>query len=62
MNKKELRVRVFIDSAIERIMEINDQLNTYAKCMNEDDFNESKEVEQYYNGLKQLINKNEYEL
>lgn len=51
-----------IDNTIERIVEINNQLNAYVSCMNEDDFNNSKDVERYYNELKRLINKNEYDL
>ena len=62
INKSEVRVRLFIDNVIERIIEINDQLNAYASCMNEDDFNNSKDVEQYYNELKYLINKSEFDL
>ena len=55
ITKEILRKRLFIDMKIDEIKELDKQLNTMCEYMSDEEFDNSKDVEEIYNQLKELI-------
>ena len=55
IDKEILRERLFIDMKIDEIKELDKQLDTMCEYMPDEEFNNSKDVEEIYSQLKELI-------
>lgn len=55
ISKEILRKRLFIDMKIDEIKELDKQLEKMCEYMSDEEFDNSKDVEEIYNQLKELI-------
>lgn len=55
INKNKIHKRLLLDMGVLTINNLYDQLSAYKKYMSEENFNNSKEVQQTYDELERLI-------